>query len=106
MRGRLPNYIVSNKQQIESTRTAKPIEAGSARRNPSALEGRSGAGNMRSRLRFFRMISWFAIYSAAVLFLMSLILFGISHLQTKIFLGAFFVAMALLIATYVYQWRC
>lgn len=51
------------------------------------------------------MISWMAFYSAAVLFLMSLILFGVSHLQTKIFGGALIAAVALVIATYVLHWR-
>ncbi len=51
------------------------------------------------------MISWMAFYSAAVLFLMSMILFRVAGVQTKIFGGALIASVALLIATYLFPWR-
>ncbi|MGA9883874.1 MAG: hypothetical protein WBQ34_09165 [Candidatus Acidiferrales bacterium] len=96
---------MSSEQQIESTRAAASNDVGGAPRNSGASGERCGSGNLRSKLPFFRMISWMAFYSAAVLFLMSLILFGVSHLQTKIFGGALIAAVALVIATYVLHWR-
>lgn len=58
-----------------------------------------------SKLPFFRMILWIAVYCAAALFLMSLILLGTHHIQTQVIGGALFAAVALVVATYVLDWR-
>ena len=51
------------------------------------------------------MILWIAIYCAAALFLISLLLLGVHHIQTQVIGGALFAAMALVVATYVLDWR-
>ncbi|MGH9739649.1 MAG: hypothetical protein ACRD4X_13850 [Candidatus Acidiferrales bacterium] len=96
---------MSSEQQIESTQTAAPSDAGSAPQYAPASDERGGSRNPRTKLPFFRMISWMAFYSAAVLFLMSMILFRVAGVQTKIFGGALIASVALLIATYLFPWR-
>lgn len=58
-----------------------------------------------SKLPFFRMILWIAVYCAAALFLMSLILLGVHRVQTQVIGGALFATVALVVATYVLEWR-
>lgn len=96
---------MSSEQQIEGTRSAAPGDAGRTLRKSGASGERGGSRNLRTKLPFFRMISWMAFYSAAVLFLMSMILFRVAGVQTKIFGGALIASVALLIATYLFPWR-
>ena len=96
---------MSREQQSESIPHAPPKPAPSAPENPIAADRSNRSAAQRSKLPFFRMILWIAVYSAAVLFLMSLVLLGLSHVQTKIIGGAWIAAVALMIATYVPQWR-
>lgn len=68
-------------------------------------ERRKPAGSFRAKLPFFRMVLWVLVYATAALFLISLILLGGFRFQTKLIGGVLFACLALVVVTYVLQWR-
>jgi membrane-associated phospholipid phosphatase len=96
---------VNREQQSESK-----SPAGSASSAPQGQ--RSGANGQPhspairpSKLPFFRVILWIAVYCAAALFLISLLLLGVHRVQTQVIGGVLFAAVALVVATYLLEWR-
>lgn len=70
-----------------------------------ASERRQPAGSFRAKLPFFRMLLWVLVYATAALFLISLILLRGFRFQTKLIGGVLFACLALVVVTYVLEWR-
>jgi len=87
---------VNREQNSEST-PAEPPNGASERRKTS--------GKFRAKLPFFRMMLWVLVYATSALFLISLILLHGFRVQTRITGGALIACLALIVATYVLQWR-
>lgn len=90
----------------QANRTENPPAALSNR--PASREqstnGRGRRAPANSKVRFFRTVFGVLAYAFAVLFLMSLIILRF-HAQTMV-IGALLLALiAMLVATYVPQWR-
>lgn len=94
-----------NREAKSETTPAEPPNHGTNPPPSGAPERRKLAGNFRAKLRFFRTMLWVLIYALAVLFFFALILLGGFRLQTKVIGGALLACVALVIATYVLQWR-
>jgi hypothetical protein len=95
---------VNREQKSEATPSVPPRGAANSPPNGASAR-RKPAGNFRAKLPFFRMMLWVLVYAAAALFLISLILLGGFRPQTKIIGGVLLACMALVVATYVLQWR-
>jgi hypothetical protein len=72
---------------------------------PNGASNGGSHGPLRSKLPFLRMMLWVFVYATAALFLISLILLGGFRFQTKVVGGALLACLALVVATYVLQWR-
>jgi hypothetical protein len=95
---------VNRKQQTNNTQTADAGRAASLSQSSSDGDHRRPRGTLRSKLPFFRMMLWVLVYVSSALFLISLLLLQLM-LQTKIIGGALLAVTALLLVTYVLQWR-
>lgn len=94
-----------NREEKSEPTPARPPNEPSKSQAGGASERRQPAGSFRAKLPFFRMILWVFVYATAALFLISLILLGGFRFQTKIIGGVLFACLALVVVTYVWEWR-
>jgi hypothetical protein len=94
-----------NREEKSETSPAVPPNRATKLPPNGESNGRKSTADFRAKLPFFRMMLWVLVYATAALFLISLILLGGFRLQTKIIGGALLACVALVVGTYVLQWR-
>jgi hypothetical protein len=95
--------MTNGQQQFENASCESPERTSSVVQQNSASPDRNPS-RLIAKLPFIRTMLWVLVYATTALFLMSLILLGGWRLQSKIIGGALAVVLALIAATYAFQW--
>lgn len=102
-RHRTPTNV--NREQQFDHAPAKPANYARVGAQNSAAGEHGTHSRLRAKLRFIRTMLWVAVYATAALFLMLVIVTDGLHLQSRILGSALILELALIAASYLWQWK-